>query len=463
MAVWSAVKASELKQAGRLDAEYFHPKYLANERRLAKAGPNCRSLASLLAGRVINGWDFRDFSEEGIPYVRVGDVVCGEIRYRDAERVDIPRALIRKDVSLNPGDILFTRKGTYGRSAVVEAESANCLISSEIMRLRVNAAAVLPRFLSSFLNSQAGYLQVERRTHGVSNFSISQRDLANITVIVPSKQKQQETEDLVKRAHVEQEKSCSMYLQAERAVLRELGWDRLDLSQPQVWTVRSARTTEALRIDPEHFQPKYDKLINYLKATKKAKQIVGIIREPVVKGVAPGYDPAGPIAVVNSQHLGRYCLDYEATDRTTEEHWKANKRAQIGTNDVMMYATGAHIGRTNVYLEAHRALAGIDVLLVRPTEDCNPLYLAVFLNAPVGLMQSMMFHSGSGQAHIYSGDVERYWVYLPPMSFQDEVADMVRQSYGAHQTAEALLKDVNAKVDALCGEEGERAKVKPGV
>ena len=50
---------------------------------------------------------------------------------------------------------------------------------------------ILPEYISLFLNSQFGYLQVERRVHGVAYYSISQADLADIMIpIIPIEQQE---------------------------------------------------------------------------------------------------------------------------------------------------------------------------------------------------------------------------------------------------------------------------------
>lgn len=173
-----------------------------------------------------------------------------------------------------------------------------------------------------------------------------------------------------------------------------------------------------------------------------------------MKGITPDYIPDEEIAVVNSQHLGRYCLNFEATDRTSLEFWEGNKRAQIKEQDVMIYATGAYAGRANPYLESARALAGVDLLLARPSRECNPLYLSVYLNASPGIYQAEKFASGSGQRHIYPDDVKQFLVYLPSQQSQEKIADLVFQSYQARKKAKTLLEEAKRQVEELIEKKG---------
>jgi restriction endonuclease S subunit len=175
---------SEIAKANRIDAEYFQPKYY----RLFSAINNCGYNVSLLESLIEpirNGIDYREFVDEGTPYLRVGDVRNGRIDIDNAEKIPVSKEFVRKNVGLEPGDLLFTRKGTFGNAAVVRHEQSHSIISSEIMLLRLlDQAPILPDYLALFLNSTAGYQQIERRVHGVAFYSISQPDLAKTRIVV---------------------------------------------------------------------------------------------------------------------------------------------------------------------------------------------------------------------------------------------------------------------------------------
>lgn len=173
--------------SGRLDAEYYQPKYDQLENAIEDCKYEKHVLGSLIEP-IKNGAEFRDFVEEGIPYIRVGDVKGGRINLQNAKKISPPDASYTKDVKLQIGDILFTRKGSFGNSAIVGEKELGAIISSEIMLLRLRTQfkeEVLPQYLSLFLNSKFGFLQVERRVHGVAFYSISQPDLAAVQVIIP--------------------------------------------------------------------------------------------------------------------------------------------------------------------------------------------------------------------------------------------------------------------------------------
>jgi len=364
-------------------------------------------------------------------------------------KIDVPPDAIKKDVAVKAGDILFSRKGTFGRSAVVEEVFEDCVISSEIMKLRVKDERVDPYYLSTYINSRIGFLQVERRTHGVSNYSISQPDLQSIKVAILPKESQLKIANLVKEAHNKKEHSFTLYLQAEQLLLDELGFKELDLSHQLCYTVPFKKTREASRLDAEHFQPKCERLLQHLVSTGKSDLLGNLVAQPIKRGLQPTYVEGGEVIVVNSQHLGRYLLNIDATERTDETFWKNNKRCQLQRNDVLLYSTGAYIGRTNAWLEDQKAITSNHVTIIRPDHTCNPLYLAVYLNSPLGLLQAECWASGSGQREIYPTDIAQFVVYLPSHDFQQRIADLVTRSWEARQKARQLLEEAKHKVEAL--------------
>ena len=446
----SVVKKSELEGALRLDAEYYQPVYLGNERSIAACGMQVESLHDVV-GKVRNGYDYRNFSDSGRPYIRVGDLLFGEVLYRDASRVDVTVEQIRKDVALRLGDVLFSRKGTFGRSAVVEAPFVDSVISSEIMRLRVAGGKVNPYYLSTYLNCRLGFLQVERRTHGVSNFSIGQRDLGELRVIVPDMGCQEAIEALVREAHEMREASCNLYLQAERIVLEELGWEALDLRQPRWWPVPLSRGREVKRLDADHFQPRYDRLIAHLGETGKARPL-GEIASYIKRGVQPRYAGGGEVLAINSRYVGKQLINTEQAERTDVAFWDDNPRARAYKHDVIMNSTGwGTIGRTNCVLHDERTVVDNHVTIIRVKEGtCDPVYLAVYLNSRPGLMQTGKWLSGSsGQIELYPGDIARFVVYVPSEGVQARVADLVTQSHDARRKVSTLLEEAKRKVEAL--------------
>jgi type I restriction enzyme M protein len=148
----------------------------------------------------------------------VGDVKNGRINHVTAEKVAINSTDVQKNVGLEVDDILFTRKGTFGNAAVVRQGQEHCIISSEIMLLRLRNTDVLPDYLSLYLNSPIGYQQVERWTHGAAFYSVSQDDLGKVEIALLSKPLQEELARKVQESLAVEQKSQKLLELAKQGV-----------------------------------------------------------------------------------------------------------------------------------------------------------------------------------------------------------------------------------------------------
>jgi hypothetical protein len=212
-----AAQFSAAWAAGRLDAEYFQPKYGRIRTAIQNGKHPTQKLGSLIHP-IRNGFDYREFTDKGTPYIRVGDVKKGRVDLVGAAKIPITIDDVGKDVGLRPGDVLLTRKGTFGNAAVVRQGQEHAIISSEIMLLRPKNPYVQPDYLALFLNSPAGYLQIEQRVHGVAFYSISQPDLAEVEIPVPGGAVQQHLGDLVAQAILAEIAAHRLLEEAKRRV-----------------------------------------------------------------------------------------------------------------------------------------------------------------------------------------------------------------------------------------------------
>lgn len=441
MAQISIIKKSELEGAMRLDAEYYQPRYRNAVNAVHKYGSFCE-LSKI--GKVLRGKNPTAYSDSGIPVIRAIDL-------RDITKTENFLYADPKEALflLKKGDILISSigEGSIGKVQIFQ-DTMKCATVSEVSVIRTTNYN--PHALAAFLKTSYGYLQLERRITGsTGQLHLYPKDIATVIVPLVPTSAQKTIEKIDIESDHEFRRSKALYLQAEQLLLDEIGFKDLDLRHQLYYTVPYEKVREAGRLDAEHFQPKYERLIQHLAKTGRSIKLQDVLEEPVQKGITPEYDPTGNILVVNSQHLGRYCLNIEATDRTSQDFWRQNTKAQVKPMDIMVYATGAYIGRTNIWPVDYKAVAGVDILLVRPSEACNPCYLSVYLNSPLGLLQAEKFARGSGQRHIYPQDIAQFVVYLPSVEFQQKIADLVIQSWEARQKARQLLEEAKRKVEDL--------------
>ena len=152
--------------SGRLDAEYYQPKY---DELLASLKKHSNQLLGGKDGIVIirksiePGSD--SYCDEGIPFVRVSDVT----KYGISEpSIKLPCNVVAEPNKLYPKEntILFSKDGSVGIAYKVEKDT-EVITSGALLHLTVkNPLEVLPDYLTLVLNSPIVQLQAERDSSG---------------------------------------------------------------------------------------------------------------------------------------------------------------------------------------------------------------------------------------------------------------------------------------------------------
>ena len=121
-------------------------------------------------------------------------------------------------IDLQAGDVLVSRSGSLAVTAVVEAEWANALISSHLIRLRITDKRIDPYFLALFLGVVPGKMQIQQRSNGGVQPEINQPALKSILVPIPAISAQQEIRRLILEARKLRDSSNDLLIAAKRAV-----------------------------------------------------------------------------------------------------------------------------------------------------------------------------------------------------------------------------------------------------
>ena len=213
-------RTKDVFAAKRMDAEHFRPKYSAAFEHIHAAGVETSPLSRLIEP-IRNGVDLREFVDNGTTYIRVGDIKDGRIELDGAKRVTATKETVKRSISLQEGDVLFTRKGSFGNAALVGRKEQDSIISTEIMLLRLHNSVrrqVKPDYLVAFFNSMLGKLQAERWAHGVAFYSVTQKDLYRFEIPRIDIGVQEEIADVLGTANSLKDESKRLLETAKRAV-----------------------------------------------------------------------------------------------------------------------------------------------------------------------------------------------------------------------------------------------------
>ncbi len=197
--------------SGRLDAEYYQPKYDAFEIRLSKKN-KIGYLGELLS--INQRGKQPDYAEVGFPVVNSKHVRASGVVFDDNRLA----AFDDKTLLIQHGDVLIngTGVGTIGR-AVAYLQAHKAIPDNHVTILRTTK--LNPIYLAVYLNSVAGQMQVDKYFKGSSGqIELYPADIAKFLVPLISDQEQQKIADLVQQSFALKAQSDHLLDVAKRAV-----------------------------------------------------------------------------------------------------------------------------------------------------------------------------------------------------------------------------------------------------
>lgn len=211
-------KSESFVCSGRLDAEYYQPKYDELFTALKKQS------TQLLGGEngivtikksIEPGSDL--YCDEGIPFVRVSDVSKFGI---SEPSIKLPSDII-SDVSVlypHENTILFSKDGSVGIAYKVEKD-LDVITSGALLHLTVkNPEDVLPDYLTLVLNSKIVQLQAERDSNGAIIKHWKPSEIKKVVIPVLDIEIQKQISDKVQRSFALRHKSEQLLNCAKQAV-----------------------------------------------------------------------------------------------------------------------------------------------------------------------------------------------------------------------------------------------------
>lgn len=265
---YSVVNYKNLERTVRFDGEFYQPVFLGLTSVLAKV----RTQPITEICKVSDGNHMtvaESFQDEGVPYYR-GQDVNTNFFLEDASPIYIPREIYERGYMkrsyFQVGDVLLSIVGTVGSLSLITNQIKESTGSCKLAILR--PSKINSEYLSAFLMSKYGNLQIKRNTRGAVQTGLLLEDMDQIQVFVPNNDFEARIGSLVKSAILKNRQAKSLYSQAEVVLLKELGLLEWKPKHALAFVKNFSNAELAERFDAEYFQPKYEEIVEAVKKYK---------------------------------------------------------------------------------------------------------------------------------------------------------------------------------------------------
>lgn len=209
------VNYSDAENVGRVDADYFQPKYQVILEKIKTK--NAKPLGELISLKKGFEPGSEVYQEEGKLFIRVSSLSKNGVEDKDQKYLSEGLyQKLRDNFEPRVGEILLTKDATPGIAYVVK-EPIEGIISGGILRLKIKTE-IEPEYLALCLNSMVGRMQAERDAGGSVIIHWKPEQIKNILLPVLPKLTQHKIAELVRKSHEARKKSKELLEEAKRKV-----------------------------------------------------------------------------------------------------------------------------------------------------------------------------------------------------------------------------------------------------
>jgi type I restriction enzyme S subunit len=363
-----------------------------------------------------DGWDFSD-----LKYVELPD---GEAQtYR-----------------LQKGDVLFNRtnsKELVGKCGVFR-EDGHWLFASYLIRVRFDIERADPDFISTYLATAAGRVQLDRVSRQIIGMSnINAEELRGLQVPLPPLPVQR---SLVSEMEAARNSRRQKLTEAEALLdgIDAFIFERLGITIPAdcaglAFGVRLDPTVKQ-RLDPHFHHPGFRRLLVEIgrRPSRPLGEIVGFSARQVDPSALPGES----FRYIEISGVDRHTGEIAPTEVPTGDA-PSRARMLLSEGDIIISLTRPHHGSV-AYVDATCqdciASTGFGVVHDYLDRDLLPHYLLAVLRSQLCLRQMQQRSSGGSYPAITEEELKRIRIPLPGQDVQREIVDeMFRRRLRARQ------------------------------
>lgn len=209
---------SNTKQSDRFDAEYFQPKYEEIIEVVKKYKGGFDELGNLVKVKKSIESGSEAYQENGIPFVRVSNLSKFELSDNNQQFISEELYNELKTHQPRQGEILLSKDATPGMAYYLNEQPQKMIVSSGILRLKIDNQKVLPEYLTLVLNSVIVQKQIERDVGGSIINHWRPDQVKAIIIPILKEDKQKEISKLVEKSFDDRKLSKSLLEIAKRGV-----------------------------------------------------------------------------------------------------------------------------------------------------------------------------------------------------------------------------------------------------
>ena len=355
-----------------------------------------------------------EFQDEGVNFFKIEcfDENGGFIESKVAHISEECHKKMKRS-QLKNGDILFSIAGAIGRVAIVTEEMLPANINQALAIIRISDEQVYLPYIKLILTSPIVIEQFERKKQGVAQLNLSLKDINEISIPLPGKDKQIELAELFDK----------------------------------VVGVISKRNKELSVLD-DLIKARFVEMFNLSDCIYKS---LGECTDFVdYRGHTPELSDEGIIRMVNAKSVGKGFFKY-VDEFVTEETYDAWRHRGFGyPGDILFVTEGHTFGNTCLIPEDMTKFAlGQRVITIKGKEEIKNAFLCSYMQTDMFWKDINVYRTGGTAQGIRSKDLVKVMVPIPPIEQQIEFVRFVHKVDKSKVAVHKALDETQLLFDSL--------------
>lgn len=131
-----------------------------------------------------------DYVNEGVPTIMPQDIIGNRVNTDAIARISEEDAMRLAKYRVQPGDIVYSRRGDVERHALIGVTEREWLCGTGCLRVRPTCDSVLPQYLHYFLSTPESRAWITGHAHGSTMPNLNTTILGEVPILYPSKTEQ---------------------------------------------------------------------------------------------------------------------------------------------------------------------------------------------------------------------------------------------------------------------------------
>lgn len=400
---------------------------------------------------VISGYAFesKDYVEEGIPIVRIGDLNNYLLDYDNMIKVsqDFYEDDKYKNYIVKENDILISLTGDGNLKCLNFNEDKELLLNQRVAILRaksnINTNFYFWLLKSNFVKKQFAYY-----SNGKSQLNISPFDLANIKIPVIEEKNQEiamkKISPIIMKINDLNSKSKKINQIINNVFSKEFEYDKnlinevrkgmtygtqsstnnkLSIFYNNIGKLEGNKIRLSARANSPIIHEIYKVLDKY--GTINLKDVV---YENIHRGKSPKYDKNGSIPVIKTAHITNNGISNEYEEFVNEDFYNKKSDSQVKKGDILLASTGKpSIGKIDIFEDDYQSIPDghISIIRINP-EKYNRKFFVYYIRSVLGYMQIEKDYVGcTNQIELYPEEIGK--ILLPDITLkrQEEIVEKI--------------------------------------